>query len=140
MLELIPWLMGLVLIVFLGLIVFLNKTLYEPLINFMDQRDASIAKDLNEVNGLTGDTASLEQEAKKILENAKNEGAAIRQAAIEEANSESAKLIEAKKAELETKQKEFFTELEKEKEELSNSILSQLPLIKETLKAKFSQL
>ena len=140
MLELIPWLMGVVLIVFLGLIVFLNKSLYQPLINFMDQRDATIAHDLSEVNGLTGDTASLEQEAKKILDNAKNEGAAIRQAAIDEANSESAKLIEAKKAELETKQREFFSELEKEKEELSSSILSQLPLIKETLKAKFSQL
>jgi F-type H+-transporting ATPase subunit b len=125
---------------FLGLIVFLNKTLYEPLINFMDQRDASITHDLSEVNGLTGDTASLEQEAKAILDNAKNEGAAIRQAAIDEANSESAKLIEAKKAELEAKESEFFKKLEKEKDELSNSILSQLPLIKETLKAKFSQL
>ncbi len=140
MLELIPWLMGVVLVVFLGLIVFLNNSLYQPLINFMDQRDQTIANDLNEVNGLTGDTASLEQEAKEILANAKNEGAAIRQAAIDEANSESAKLIEAKKAELETKQKEFFDNLEKEKEELSNTILSQLPLIKETLKAKFSQL
>jgi len=140
MLELIPWLMGVVLIIFLGLIVYLNKSLYQPLINFMDQRDQTIAHDLSEVNGLTGDTASLEQEAKKILDNAKNEGAAIRQAAIDEANSESAKLIEAKKAELEAKQKEFFSELEKEKEELTNSILSQLPLIKETLKAKFSQL
>jgi len=140
MLELIPWLMAIVLLIFIGLIVFLNKTLYQPLINFMDQRDQTIAHDLSEVNGLTGDTASLEQEAKEILTNAKNEGAAIRQAAIDEANSESAKQIEAKKAELEAKQEKFFKELKSEKEELASSILSQLPLIKETLKAKFSQL
>jgi len=140
MLEMIPWLVGVVFIVFLGLIFFLNGALYQPLINFMDRRDQSIASDLREVNGLTGDTGSLEQEANEILANAKNEGAAIRQAVTDEANSESAKLIEAKKAELEIAEQEFFTALEKEKDELSNAILSQLPLIKETLKAKFSQL
>ncbi len=140
MLELIPSLMVIVLVVFLGLIVYLNKTLYQPLINFMDQRDETIAKDLEEVSRLSSDSASLEAEAKKIIDQAKQEAFEIRQKAIEEANAEAEKLIEAKKAALETMQEEFMQKLEKEKEELKAGILSQMPLIKETLKAKFSQL
>jgi F-type H+-transporting ATPase subunit b len=132
--------MVIVLVVFIGLMVYLNKTLYQPLINFMDQRDATIAKDLEEVSKLSSDSASLEAEAQEILNKAKQEALEIRQKAIEEANAEAEKLIEAKKAELETMQKEFMEKLEKEKEELKAGILSQLPLIKETLKAKFSQL
>ncbi len=140
MLELIPSLMVIVLIVFLGLMFYLNKTLYQPLINFMDQRDITIAKDLEEVSKLSSDSASLEAEAKKILDDAKQEALQIRQKAMQEANTEADKLIAAKKAELETKQEEFMEELEKEKEELKAGILSQMPLIKETLKAKFSKL
>ncbi len=140
MLELIPSLMVIVLFIFLGLLFYLNKTLYQPLLNFMNQRDMTIAKDFEEVNKLTTDSESLENEANELLEKAKQEAFEIRQKAIEEANVEANKLIEAKKEELEIKQQEFMDKLEKEKEELKAGILSQMPLIKETLKAKFSNL
>jgi len=140
MLELIPSLMLIVLVLFVGLIVYLNKTLYQPIISFMDQRDLTIAKDLKEANELTAGAENLEQEANEILAKAKAEALEIRQSAAQEANSEAEKLISAKEAELEKAYNEFLKELEREKEEAKNAILSQVPLIKEALKAKFSRL
>ncbi len=140
MLDLIPSLMLIVLLVFLGLIVYLNKALYQPLLNFMEQRDATILRDKTESEELSGNADSLKNEAAEILNSAKQEAIALKQAAIEEANSEAAKLISSKEAELEKAYEEFLKELEVKKEELKNSVLSQVPQFKETLKAKFSQL
>ncbi|NPA27612.1 MAG: F0F1 ATP synthase subunit B' [Epsilonproteobacteria bacterium] len=140
MLELNPSLMLIVLIVFVGLIFYLNKVLYQPLLHFMDQRDLTLVKDLQEVTQLESNAEHLFEEANSILDKAKQEALTIRQTATNEANSEAAKLIEAKEAELEKAYEEFKRELEKEKEEVKNSILSQVPLIKEAIKAKFAKL
>jgi len=140
MLDLIPSLMLIVLLLFIGLIVYLNKALYQPLINFMDERDATIAKDQKESQELTGSADSLKQEAEEILNSAKQEAIALKQAAIEKANSEAAKLISSKESELNKAYEEFLSKLEVEKEEVKTNLLSQVPLIKETLKAKFAQL
>ena len=140
MLELNPSLMLFVLVLFIGLIVYLNKVLYQPLLNFMDQRALTITKDLAEANSLESNASELLNEAKAILDSAKQEAVKIRQEAMQEANSEAKKLIEAKEAELEKAYEEFKKELEKEKDEVKNSILSQVPLIKEAIKAKFAKL
>jgi len=139
MLTLSPSLMLIVLLLFIGLIVYLDKALYQPIINFMDQRDMTIAKDAKESQELSGSADELLQESNAILDSAKQEANALRQAAIEEATAESEKLLHSKEAELEKAYEEFTLKLEKEKEELKNGLLSQVPLIKESLKAKFSQ-
>ena len=140
MLTLIPSLMLIVLLLFLGLIVYLNKALYQPLISFMDQRDSTIAKDLKESAELTGDASSLKQEAEEILNSAKQEAISLKQSAMEEANSQATTLVSSKEAELEKAYNEFLEKLESEKEEVKTAILSEIPLLKEALKAKFSQL
>jgi len=140
MLELIPSLMLIVLLILIGSIIYLNKTLYQPLINFMDQRDKTIAKDRKEAEELTGDAGSLKQKAEEILNSAKQEAIALKQSAMEEANNEASALLEIKEAELNKAYEEFLKELEVQKEDVKSGILSQIPLIKETLKAKFSQL
>ncbi len=140
MLTLSPSLMLIVLLLFIGLIVYLNKALYQPIINFMDQRDMTIARDNQEAQELTGNAGELINEANSILDNARQEANRLKQEAVEESKIESAKLLESKEVELEKAYEEFTKKLEVEKEELKNSILSQIPLIKETLKAKFSQL
>jgi len=140
MLDLIPSLMLIVLLLFIGLIVYLNKALYQPLINFMDERDATIAKDQKESQELTGSADSLKQEAEEILNSAKQEAIALKQAAIEKANSEAAKLISSKETEINKAYEEFLSKLETEKEEVKTNLLSQVPLIKDALKAKFAQL
>ncbi len=140
MLELVPSLMLIVLLLFIGLIVYLNKALYQPIINFMDQREATIAKDREEAFGLTKSAEEFEKQAQEILNSAKAKANAIKQEARAAAEEKAHALIVSKEAELEKSYNEFVQKLETEREELKNSILSQVPLIKEAIKAKFSKL
>jgi len=48
--------------------------------------------------------------------------------------------VETKQNELDTEYNKFVEKLNSEKENLKNSLLSQMPLFKESLKAKFSKL
>ena len=140
MLELVPSLMLIVLLLFIGLIVYLNSALYQPLINFMDQRDLTIAKDREESQKLTSSADELKREAEEILSSAKQEANQLKHEAKSKVEAEAETMIKAKEAELEKAYASFVQELEKEREEIKNGILSQIPLIKEALKAKFSQL
>jgi len=133
-------LMLFVLVLFLILLVLLNNMLFQPLVKFMDDRDRSIAKDLEAAKGLSGNSDELNAQAAENIDNAKAEAAAIRQKAIDKEKSLAASKVEAKQEELNKKYKNFAEKLAADKENLKNSLLSQMPLFKESLKAKFSKL
>ncbi len=129
-----------VLALFLILLVLLNTMLFQPLLKFMDDRDNSIAKDLEAAKGLSNNSEELIAKAEEIISEAKNEAAMIRQKAIEEEKRLAASKVETKLSELNQSYKIFLEELESEKKTLKNELLSQIPLFKESLKAKFSKL
>jgi len=133
-------LMLFVLALFLFLLVLLNNMLFKPLVKFMDDRDNSIAKDLEAAKGLSGNTDELNAKADENLSNAKNEAAAIRQKAIDDEKTLAASKVETKQSALDKEYGSFVEKLATEKENLKNSLLSQMPLFKESLKAKFSKL
>ena len=140
MLDLNPGLMLFVLVIFFALMVFLNKTLYEPLIEFIDVRDKSIADDLKNANEMSGSNDELNAKADAILADAKAEANAVREKAINEAKALAESKIESKTQELDKNYQSFVTELSKEKEELEKSLLAQMPLFKESLKNKMNSL
>ncbi len=133
-------LMLFVLVLFLFLIVVLNKMLFQPLVKFMDDRDLSIAKDLESAKGHSGDSDELNAKADENISNAKNEAAVIRQKAIDDEKTLAASKVETKQNELEIEYNKFVEKLNSDKESLKNALLSQMPLFKESLKAKFSKL
>ncbi|HIQ47425.1 MAG TPA: F0F1 ATP synthase subunit B' [Sulfurovum sp.] len=133
-------LMLFVLALFLFLLVVLNKMLVQPLVKFMDDRDNSIAKDLEAAKGLSGNSDELNAKADENISNAKNEAAVIRQKAVDDEKALSASKVETRQNELEKEYGDFVEKLTKEKESLKNALLSQMPLFKESLKAKFSKL
>ena len=133
-------LMLFVLVLFLTLMVLLNNMLFQPLVRFMDDRDASIAKDLEAAKGFSGNTDELNAKAEDIISEAKNEAATIRQKAIDAEKALAASNVETKQNELEVIYNKFAEKLNSDKENLKNSLLSQMPLFKESLKAKFSKL
>lgn len=133
-------LMLFVLALFLTLLVLLNTMLFQPLVKFMDDRDRSIAKDLEDAKGLSGNSDELNAKADEIINNAKNEAAVIRQKAIDDQKALAASKLETKQDELEVEYTTFLQKLTAEKESLKNALLSQMPLFKESLKAKFSKL
>ena len=94
MLDLHLPLMLFVLVLFITLLVLLNNMLYQPLIKFMDDRDHSIAKDLEAAKSLSGNSEELNAKANEIISNAKAEAAAIRQKAIDDEKALAASKVE----------------------------------------------
>jgi len=140
MLDLHLPLMLFVLVLFLTLLVLLNNMLFKPLVKFMDDRDASIAKDLEAAKGFSGNTDELNAKADDIISEAKNEAATIRQKAVDDEKTLAASKVETKQSEIDKEYEGFVEKLASEKENLKNELLSQMPLFKESLKAKFSKL
>ena len=140
MLDINPLLMAVMLLVFFVMLYQLNNKLYKPLLKFMDDRDAAIAKDLDAARNLSGNSDELQAKAEANLNEAKATAAKLRQDVVEEGKAKTAEAIAQKQAELEKLQETFSVKLEEEKVALQNSLLSQIPLVKESLKAKFSQL
>lgn len=140
MLDLHLPLMLFVLVLFLTLLVLLNTMLFKPLVKFMDDRDASIAKDLEAAKSFSSNTDELNAKAEEIIADAKNEAAKIRQKAIDDEKTLAASKVETKQSEIDKEYEGFVEKLTSEKENLKNELLSQMPLFKESLKAKFSKL
>ena len=140
MLDIHVSLMIFVLVLFLALLVVLNRMLYNPLLKFMDDRDSSIAKDLNAAKSLSGNSEALYAEADGILDEARSKASEIRQKAIDESKVLAESKANSKRSDLDKEYISFMENLESEKESLKNSLLSQVPLFKESIKAKFSKL
>ncbi|WP_456432216.1 F0F1 ATP synthase subunit B family protein [Nitratifractor sp.] len=140
MLELSPGLMIVVLLIFFFLLYQLNDRLYKPLIRFMDERDRTIAADLEAAKNLSSDSDDLLKKAQENLDAARAEAARLRQEAIDAAKAETEKALTEKTAELEKEYEAFKARLGEEEKALSAAVLSEIPLIKEALKAKFTQL
>jgi F-type H+-transporting ATPase subunit b len=106
----------------------------------MDDRDSSIAKDLKAAEGFSGNSKELNEKAEEIISDAKAKAAAIREKAIETEKELSASKVASKQGELDKEYAGFIKKLASDKESLKSALLSQMPLFKESLKAKFNKL
>ncbi|MCK9455161.1 MAG: FoF1 ATP synthase subunit B' [Sulfurimonas sp.] len=140
MLDINPILLVATLIVFLSLIAALNSWLYNPLFAYMSKRDDDIKKDLEKVGSNDDEIRELESKAKSIIANAKLEAATLREKVITDAKELAESKLEAKRAELASQYLEFEQLLAKTREQLGSDLKSQIPLFKEAVKAKFSQI
>ena len=140
MLDLNPGLMLFVLVVFFSLLFLLNTMLFQPLLKFMDDRDATIAKDLKNAEEMADNSSELNAKADEILATAKAEANAIREKATSEAKALAESKIESKVKELEASNAAFLAELEAEQEALKSALNAKLPMFKETLHSKLSSL
>lgn len=140
MLDISLGLLVLTAVIFFILLFLLNSWLYQPLLRFMQERDESIARDLENADTNEDVTKKLLQEAQDVVAQAKSEASRMKSEAIEVVKAEMAVEIEKKKAELEKRYEAFVEELKKEEEVVRSTLISQMPLFKEALKAKFNTL
>jgi F-type H+-transporting ATPase subunit b len=140
MLEISPLIMIVTFVIFMTMLYLLNQKLYKPLLKFMDDRDATLSRGMSEAQNLSGDTSDLENQTRQTIDEAKAQAAQLRQAALEELQEEQAEKLAVRQSEIAEKYERFKASLEEEKETLKNKLLSELPLLKEGLKAKFGQL
>jgi len=106
----------------------------------MKKRDEDIKKDLKKVGSNDDEINELHAKAESIITNAKLEAAALREKVITDAKELADSKLEAKRAELAREYLEFEQSLAKSREQLTSDLKSQVPLFKEAVKAKFSQI
>ncbi|MDY0117339.1 MAG: FoF1 ATP synthase subunit B' [Sulfurimonadaceae bacterium] len=140
MLDIDPTLLVATLVVFLTLIAVLNSWLYNPLFAYMNKRDEDIRKDLQKVNSNDDEIKELHAKAQLIIANAKLEASALREKVIVDAKELAESKLEAKRAELASEYLEFKQSLAKSKEVLQQELITQVPMFKQAVKAKFSQI
>lgn len=127
-------------LVFLLVLARLNSCLYKPLFKHMDDRDNQIKNDMVNAKANGANVDGMFAEAKEIIANAKKEAFSIREKARLEANEVSEGKLTAAKVKIEEKYISFVETLKEEKLSLEESLVSQLPLFKEGLKAKLSSI
>ena len=140
MLDINPILLLITFVVFVSLIAVLNSWLYNPLFAYMNKRDEDIKNDLAKVGSNDDEINELNAKAESIIMNAKLEAAALREKVIADAKELAESKLEAKRAELAQEYLEFEQSLAKSKDELTVDLMSQVPVFKEAVKAKFSQI
>ena len=140
MLDINPILLLATFVVFLSLIAVLNSWLYRPLFSYMDKRDEDIKKDLSKIGSNDDEIQALHSKAKSIVDKAKLDAAALREKVVADAKELAESKLEARRAELASEYAEFEKSLAKSRDELTTDLMSQVPVFKTAIEAKFSQI
>ncbi len=140
MLDINPILLLVTFVVFLSLIAVLNSSFYNPIFKFMNKRDEDIKNDLNKVGSNDDEINELHSKAESIIMNAKLDAAALREKVIADAKELADSKLEARRAELASEYEKFEKSLAQSQAQLTSDLTSQVPLFKEAVKAKFSQI
>jgi len=140
MLDISPILLLVTGFVFFTLLIFLNKILYKPLLEFIDNRNDSIKRDLENAGKNTSDVEAYYKEADQIVLTAKAEAGKIREAALSEAKEIAAKKVEQKQSELEEEYTLFLKDLEADKTEFQASLSANIPLFRDSIKQKLGNI
>jgi len=127
-------------IIFLLVVARLNSCLFKPLLKHMDDRTASIQKDLEDAKSNGADVDGMIVEANKVIADAKKEAAAIREQAYKEAKESADAKLASAKSNFEAKSTDFAKNLEEETKALKESLVASMPQFNESLKAKLSSI
>lgn len=127
-------------IIFLLVVARLSSCLFKPILKHMDERSASIKKDMEDAKSNSSDVDGLLVEANDIIAKAKKEAAAIREQAYKEAKDSADVKLASAKLNLEAKSAEFAKNLQEETQALKDSLLSSMPQFNESLKNKLSSI
>jgi F-type H+-transporting ATPase subunit b len=108
--------------IFLVTMLLLKVWLFEPLVTFMDEREAKLKEELAMISQNTEETKELEEEIATILrlarEDARNIVETARKAALEEAN----RLKALKQREIEEAKESLKLQAQREKERILNEL------------------
>jgi len=140
MLDVIPELLLVTGVIFLVLMIILNKTLYKPLLGFMENREKSIKRDLDNAGKNSNEVVAFKKEAEGIILEAKTEANKLKDSALMIAKDEALKQLENKKNELESQYSQFLRKLETQKIEFKNALQEQMPQFRANVKAKLEQI
>jgi F-type H+-transporting ATPase subunit b len=140
MLDISPILLLSSAIIFLIVLMQLNRSLYQPLFKHIEDRNESIEKDLESAKNNVSDIDGLYKEASTIIAKAKQEASSIRENAYIEAKALGDSKIADFKIQLDSKYNNFVDDLNLQKQSVKSSLIENLPQFKEKLSAKISSI
>lgn len=127
-------------VVFLGLIAFLNAVFYKKILNFMDERSANLRSDEDGASKNLSDVEAKRAEIEEIIANANVEANKIKRIALDEAKAKSEEEVEAKRKLLEDDLCKYLAQLEKNRDELKVALVRQIPDFKNALNKKIAKI
>ena len=127
-------------VVFLGLIAFLNAVFYKKILNFMDERSANLRSDEDGASKNLSDVEAKRAEIEEIIANANVEANKIKRTALDEAKAKSEEEVEAKRKLLEDDLCKYLAQLEKNRDELKVALVRQIPDFKSALNKKIAKI
>jgi len=122
--------------IFLVTAYFLKLWLFDPLVQFMDEREEKLKRELEMINQNTEETKEIEEEIKTILRQAREEEKKILEVAREKAIKEAESLKLDKQREIEKAKEELRVSLEKEKEKILSEVSKEKSEIKTLVENK----
>jgi len=122
--------------IFLVTLFLLNIWLFQPLLSFMDRREAKLKDDLKAASNNNEEAQKYEEEISSIIEKAKVEAANIRKVAQEEAKLEASQLVDSEVSKIEAAKVTFQQEIESKKAELAKILDSEASVVKDMLSKK----
>lgn len=140
MLEIDLKLLFITIAIFLYLIAFLNKILYKPMLNFMEDRENSIKEDEELSSKNSSEVGIYEAQVEEMIINARNEANKIRQKAYEEIKIKNQKSIEEAKKEIENDFCEYMKDLKAQKESLKSKLKENLPQFRSGLEKTLAKI
>jgi len=122
--------------IFLVTLFLLNNWLFQPLLSFMDRREAKLKDDLKAASSNDEEAQKYEQEIASIIEKAKAEATKIKKDALDEAKKEASKLVDSEVSKIEAAKIAFSKEMESKKAELAKILESESNVVKDMLSKK----
>jgi len=122
--------------IFLVTLVLLNQWLFQPLLSFMERREAKLKDDLKAASNNSEEAQKYEEEIASIIEKAKAEASKIKKEALDNAKKEASQMVEKEVAKIETAKNAFNEELNSKKIELTKALEAESDTLKEVLSKK----
>ncbi len=128
--------MAIVAVIFFITMFFLKIWLFEPLVKFMDEREAKLKKEMELISQNTEDTKKLQEEINTILQLARDDARKTIENARLKAKEEADRLKAIKIKEIEEAKEALRDELRVEKEKILNELLKEKDEIKSLIENK----
>ena len=122
--------------IFFVTLILLNMWLFQPLLSFMERREAKLKNELKLASSNSEEAQKYEEEIASIIEKAKSEAANIRKQALEEAKKEATKLVDSEVSKIEAAKAAFNEELNSKKVELAKILEAESVTLKDMLSKK----
>ena len=122
--------------IFFITLIFLKMWLFEPLVKFMDEREAKLKEQMEMISKNSEDTKEIEEEIKAVLQEARDEAKKIINEAKNKALKEAEELKAVKINEIEEAKEKLRAELAKEKEALLSELLKEKDSVKSLIENK----